>query len=383
MSIQKRFATLILALITVAGLAACKPAETPDVDGDTTVETTEIITTAAETEPEPATSPEEIRLNQLLESRIELHFGDDGKFRIMALSDLHIPVGGIPEEGMARVRQLVEKEKPDLIVLVGDNLMGDFNDEDTFREALGSLVDYFEEQDIYWMHVYGNHDPEMGVSLEQQQAIYESYEHCLSKDPDKELTGVGNYVLPIYGSDSDEVKFLVWGIDSNSNLTEADKQALFPLNSTTFKGYDTVKYDYIHYDQIQWYHEASELIEEQFGRKVPGLMAFHIPLHETYAAWLNRRALEWEGEKGDTVSASAYNSGLFEILRGRGDVKAVVSGHDHLNNFMVNYAGIKLCYAGSVTTTSYGGTDTVRMFVLDESNPADIHTYNSSFVRDE
>ena len=381
MSIQKRITTLVLALVMMAGLAACQPSETPDADGDTTVGVAEANTTEAETEPAP--SPEEVRLNQLFESKATLRFGDDGEFRIMVLSDLHIPVGGIPEAGMARVLQLVEREKPDLIILDGDNVMGDFTDEATFREALGSVVDYFEEQNIYWMHVYGNHDPEMGVSLEQQQAIYESYEHCLSKDPDKEITGVGNYVLPIYGSDSDEVKFLVWGIDSNSSLPGEDRQAMFPLGSMSFKGYDAVNYDYIHYDQIQWYREASELIEAQLGRKVPGLMAFHIPLHENFTAWLNRRALEWEGDKGDTVSASPYNSGLFEVLRGRGDVKAVVNGHDHLNNFMVNYAGIKLCYAGSITTTSYGGSGTIRMFVLNESNPADIHTYNSRFVRDE
>ena len=381
MSIKKRLTTLVLALAMLAGLAACQPAETPDHDGETTAGAVEAITTEAETEPAP--SPEEVRLNQLFESKVPLRFGEDGSFRIMVLSDLHIPVGGIPEEGMVRVRQLVERENPDLILLDGDNVMGSFYDEGTFREALASVADYFEEQNIYWMHVYGNHDPEMGVSLEQQQAIYESYEHCLSKDPDKEITGVGNYVLPIYGANSDEVKFLVWGVDSNSSLLGEDRQAMFPLGSICFKGYDAANYDYIHYDQIQWYREASELIEAQLGRKVPGLMAFHIPLHETYTAWLNRRVLEWEGDKGDTVSASPYNSGLFEVLRGRGDIKAVVNGHDHLNNFMVDYAGIKLCYAGSVTTTSYGSSGSVRMFVLNESNPADIQTYNSFFERAE
>ena len=55
--------------------------------------------------------------------------------------------------------------------------------EENFKTALDSVASYFETQGIYWMHVFGN------------------------------------YVIPVYGSTGDEVKFAVWGIDSNGYLS--------------------------------------------------------------------------------------------------------------------------------------------------------------------
>jgi 3',5'-cyclic AMP phosphodiesterase CpdA len=370
MSIKKRLAALALALAMLAGLSACDQA-------DNNVGTDEGIVTT-QTETEETISPEEAKLNQLLENKTTLRFDESGEFRVLVLSDLHIPATGMTEKGMGNIREVVEKEQPDLIILDGDNVVdGSIASEEMFKAALDSVVSYFESQKIYWMHVYGNHDLEMGVNLEQQQAIYESYEHCLSKDPNKEITGVGNYVIPIYGSDDDEVKFAVWGIDSNSTLSGADREALFGSGVSAFAGYDAATYDYIHFDQIEWYRETSELMESQFGQKIPGLMAFHIPLQESYVAWRNRKKLESTGSKLEDVCASPYNSGFFEVLRNYGDIKAVVNGHDHTNDFMVNYAGIKLCYATTVTNTAYGGNKGARVFVINESNPAQVDTYIS------
>jgi hypothetical protein len=229
------------------------------------------------------------------------------------------------------------------------------------------------------MHVYGNHDCEVGVSLDTQQAIYESFDYCLSKDVDKSITGVGNYVVPIYGSASDDVKFAVWGIDSGNYISAAESAAMYPMGMSTFKGYSGTQYDYIHYDQIKWYEDVSMLLETcNNGELVPGLMAFHIPLQESYSAWLNRRVIkDWTGDKVEDICASAFNSGLFSVLLYRNDVKAVVFGHDHSNDFMVNYNGIRLCYAASLSTTAYGGGNGARVFVIKESDPADVQTYIS------
>ena len=372
MSIKKRLATLALAFAMLAGLTACDQAD-DSVDGDSGTVDTQIETV----------SPEEEKLNHLLECKATLRFAENGEFRILVLSDLHIPAGGIPEKGMVHVRNIVEKEKPDLIILDGDNIVDNtIATEEAFKTALDSVASYFETRGIYWMHVFGNHDVEMGVSLEQQQAIYESYDHCLSRDPDKEITGVGNYVIPVYGSTGDEVKFAVWGIDSNSYLSAEEKALLFPLNASGFSGYTKTMYDYIHYDQIEWYRNTSELMESQFGQKIPGLMVFHIPLQESYAAWRNHKPMEeWSGSKLEDVCASAYNPGFFDVLRNRGDVKVVVNGHDHSNDFMVKYAGIKLCYASTVSTTTYGGPTGARVLVINESNPSNVDTY-ISYLRD-
>jgi hypothetical protein len=171
-------------------------------------------------------------------------------------------------------------------------------------------------------------------------------------------------VIPLYASDSDELKFAFWGLDSGAYMSDADKATLCP-NTSTFGGYSEVKYDYIHGDQIEWYVNTSKLLEEyNNGEKVPGLMAFHIPLQETWTAWENRAGLEHTGEKRDPICASAYNSGLFGAIHTRGDIKAIINGHDHINDFMVSYGGVKLCYSPSFSVNTYNNKDIARFFNL-------------------
>ena len=232
------------------------------------------------------------------------------------------------------------------------------------------------------MHVYGNHDSEGAVSREEQQVIYESFDYCISKTGD-DLTGVGNYAIPLLGSNSNELKFVFWGLDSGTYISEEDKINLLP-NVPVFEGHVNSPYDYIHQDQIDWYASASAQIEEYTGGvKVPGLMAFHMPLQETYTAWLDRENLGYTGQKRDPVCASAYNSGLFDVICERGDIKAIINGHDHINDFMVNYKGVKLCYSSSFSTNTYNNVDMhgSRVFVIKESDPANIETY-MSYVSD-
>jgi len=298
---------------------------------------------------------------------------------VLVFADLHLNSSGLSDYMKDCIKTLVEREEPDLIILTGDNVADkSIISDKVFRRTLQEAMEYVESRKIPWMHVYGNHDSEGIYTREQQQKVYESFEYCLSK-AGGELTGVGNYLLPIYASKGDEVKFVVWGLDSGDYMSDKDRAKLCPVTST-FGGYTGTNYDYIHGDQIEWYVAASRLLEEYNGGKViPGLMAFHIPLQESHTAWMNRTALEWTGEMREPVCASAYNSGLFAAMMARGDVKAVVNGHDHINDFMVEYGGIKLCYSSSFSTNTYNNEDMhgARVFVINENDPADIETYMS------
>jgi hypothetical protein len=306
----------------------------------------------------------------------------------MVISDMHINRGGMKPSDLKVIQKMVAKEDPDLIIFCGDNVV-DSNVKymKNFEICLRKLTDFLEEDDRYWIHVYGNHDGEIGISKEEQQAHYESYDHCLSKAGDADVAGVGNYVIPVYGSTEDTadvVKFAVWGLDSGDYLTEEEEAALFPKGTNIFPDYGGTDYDYIRHSQIQWYIESSDLLKaNNGGEPVYGLMAFHIPLQETYLAWVNRDGLTWNGVKNEPVAASGFNSGLYEVLRARGDIKAVANGHDHINDFMVEYGGIKLCYCSRINTEYYYDESIlgVRMFVVEESDPSDVQTY-MSYVKD-
>lgn len=363
---------LCLTMLLSCMLIGCDKAPDEPADSDTAAQTT-----AAETL--PAEPTEEDRLKEILANKTKLRFDENGQFKIMILADTHIPGGGMPIEDLKNVKKLVEREDPDLIIFTGDNVVdSSLQSEKRFRIALKSITEYLESQEIYWMHVFGNHDGEMKFPLAEQQKVYESYDHCLSKAGDENITGIGNYVVPLYGSSDDTVKFAIWGLDSGDYPTAEERAELFPSGVTSFKGFDSTAYDFIHYDQIEWYRETSKLLQScNGGEVVPGLMAFHIPLQETYTAWENREGLEWTGVKKDPVCSGAYNTGLFEVIRNRGDIKAIINGHDHINDFMVNYCGIKMCYASTISTSTYNDTDMMgtRFFVINEENPADIQTY--------
>ncbi|MBQ4510226.1 MAG: metallophosphoesterase family protein [Clostridia bacterium] len=307
---------------------------------------------------------------ELLESKHKLQYNEDGSFRVLILADLHMSAGADSAKVQAvkdRVKFLVDKEKPNLVIFTGDNTIGS-SSENSLRTNIDAMVSYIEEKQIPWCHVYGNHDHEGALSNEQQQAIYESYEYCISKDVDG-ISGTGNYVNAVYKADG-TVGAVIYCLDSGA--------------------YDSVNggYDYIKEDQIAWYKETSELLQKYNGGKViPGMMAFHIPLIENNTAHDNRNnseiVYEWDGQKNEAICASKTDTTLLETIFERGDIKAIVTGHDHVNDYMYNYLGVKLTNSPNISDLTYcnatvqGG----RVFDLNyETVGTNIPTYVSYII---
>lgn len=82
----------------------------------------------------------------------------------------------------------------------------------------------------------------------------------------------------------------------------------------------------------------------------PGLVYFHIPLPE----FSSFDASNFTGVRQEGISSASINSGFFTTMVEAGDVKAVFTGHDHLNDFCGQMTGIQLCYAGGFGYHAYG-----------------------------
>jgi hypothetical protein len=82
----------------------------------------------------------------------------------------------------------------------------------------------------------------------------------------------------------------------------------------------------------------------------PGLVYFHIPLPE-FASFDSSNVT---GVRQEGISSASVNSGFFTTMVEAGDVKAVFTGHDHLNDFCGELTGIQLCYAGGFGYHAYG-----------------------------
>jgi|GEM_PF-443404 len=311
------------------------------------------------------------QVEELLSTKHKLTYNEDGSFRVLIIADCHMNYKANAtdvQEVKDRIKLLVDNEDPDLVIYTGDNTINSYSDAD-LRANLDIITSYVEEKQIPWCHVYGNHDEEYGMTKAKQQAVYESYEYCVSKSGPADIFGVGNYVLGVYKADG-TLGSVIYCLDSGAYANGS-------VHSTG-NGYDYVKDN-----QVEWYKETSELLQQyNGGTVVPALMAFHIPLYENRLAYNNRNnkdvVSEWNGERNEDIcSSKSDKNDLFETILERGDVKATVSGHDHINDYMFNYYGIKLCNSPNVSDLEYhdhrmqGG----RVFDMNLATIDDIPTY--------
>ncbi len=335
-----------------------------------------------ETEPETKVETEAPKPipEALTGHKIDLRFDENGEFRILVLSDVQADPPYPTEYTLNAIARVVEREKPDLVLFGGDNSTGVYTEEE-LRIYVEAVTRYLEENQIPWAHVYGNHDQDGGLSKEVQQEIYQSFEHCVAQAGPAEIHGVGNYVLPVYSSDTTKTDpiFAVWGMDSGRYVQDEGYIGLEDLPGyLMFRGNPTSTYAYMPFSQVEWYYDTSVAIEEYAGHKVPGLMLMHIPPQEFYEVSMNRyeEEVHFTGAGGG-VSAAPLNSGIFSAMIERGDVKAVVCGHDHSNYFTGDYGGIKLCYSSCISYDTFCNPDVNggRVFVIHEDDPARFDTY--------
>ena len=86
-------------------------------------------------------------------------------------------------------------------------------------------------------------------------------------------------------------------------------------------------------------------------------MAFHIPLIENRIANeykdFNQIVYEYTGNVNEKICCSETDTNLLETIFELQNVKAIVTGHDHINDYMFNYEGVKQCASPNVSKLTY------------------------------
>lgn len=271
--------------------------------------------------------------------RPSLRCSPDGQFTILAISDLHYRTR-IDEHGIALTEQLIDTEKPNLVVVNGDCLAGadSGRTEGELRTSIGHVAAAMEKKGVPWAITFGNHDqehfPATKIGKEAVLAIYASYPHNVNGGYAEGLYGCGNKYMLIWNEAGTKPVYCVWLIDSNDYFQDGKNRP----------------YDWIHASQVQWYFQTSLALEKQYGAKIPGLMFFHIPLRE-FGDMVNGGKII--GVRQEPECPSPVNSGMFAALLERDDVRGVYCGHDHVNNYMGKWRGIELGYDGSLGHYTY------------------------------
>jgi hypothetical protein len=179
----------------------------------------------------------------------------------------------------------------------------------------------------------------------------------------------------VLGSGSDSPVFNIWALDSGRYAPDS-------IGGQAVRDDSLPRWAVIHFAQVAWYYDTSLELERRYGAPIPALAFFHIPLWELRFMWEHRENHDVVGEKNEPVSAGPFNSGLFAAMLERGDVKGVFVGHDHINDYVGDYFGIRLGYSASTGFGAYGldGDDPdrlrgARVFVVRAEDPAAFETF--------
>lgn len=221
------------------------------------------------------------------------------------------------------ISYLIDKVKPDLITLTGDQTWSNENLL-SLRQLIGWLDDYkIPYAPVFGNHDYGNTKNSSTADLNYCCDLYEKGKYCLFSRGPSNLGSLGNYVI---------------------NIMEDGKifKTLYMLDS----GYE----DKISDKQIAWFKWNADGIKTANGGSYAESMCFmHKPLPEySYAYWdyySGNANIEKIGEVHRYYSLSgSLQNGFFDIAKQCG-VKDIVCGHQHGNNFTLKYQDVRLTFA--------------------------------------
>ena len=258
-------------------------------------------------------------------------FNADGKFRIMQLTDTHY-ISGDPrsERAMKNVCEMLDTEKPDLVIHTGDIIFGKPAKE-SFKEIFSPMA----QRHIPFAVALGNHDDEFGLSRMEAYNFIRTLPGNVNT-PEKGIHGASNDVLTLEASDG-RTAWVFYLLDTGNRCKD------IPMDC----------YDYLHFDQLQWYRNQSSAFTQQNGGKpIPSLAFMHIPVLEHVEA-LRDKSRMLKGNLGEEPCPSLINSGFFAQVQEMGDVQALFSGHEHDDDYIMKWRNKYLVYG------RFSGCDTV------------------------
>ncbi len=311
-------------------------------------------------------------------------FTTDRELKILQLTDVHVGGGWLSKKqdtmAMNAVISMIKAEKPDLVFITGDLVYPVPYESASFNNLPPHkmVANLMESLGVYWVPTFGNHDSEFYSNYTREE-ISDYYtnadlKYCLYQEGDENIFGCGNSVINVKNSQ---------GIIT---------QSLFAIDSNAYTGTGLIDvlswaYDNIHEDQVEWYKMTVEKntkynnnliasldnkdeLLEKYG-KLNTLLFFHIPIAEYGDAWFQyvengykdtddvKLIYGTAGESGDVVFSSEIPDNLFETMQALGGKHGMFCGHDHVNNFSIEYQGIRLTYGLSIDYLAYSKIHTL------------------------
>ena len=277
-------------------------------------------------------------------------------FLVLNLSDPQLGDGEWAEGHKNRrilettVKELVARVKPDLITVSGDLSWAGSD------HAYDMLADFLDTFEIPWAPVWGNHDNQNGPEyIDTVVDRYLTYKYCIYEKGDPSI-GNGNYVIAV--EEDGKIVSAVLMIDSHDRAPFIDAA-----------GNGQISWARLTEPQMEWYKEQIAALRALGCDDTSIIM--HIPFYayndaaqaafknyeeEARKAWTPETAVpgsdcwnpgyeETLGVQYEGIGSYGVDDGVFEIIRDLGSTKHVIVGHDHVNNWVIDYQGVKLIFS--------------------------------------
>jgi 3',5'-cyclic AMP phosphodiesterase CpdA len=258
------------------------------------------------------------RGNPLKNKKPTPRINDNGRFKVMQLADMHLSTGlgacrdPVPAElvpgqkceadprTLEFVERLLDEEKPDMVVLSGDQVNGETAPD--AQSAVFKGVKLLVDRKIPYAVIFGNHDDEGDLNRAQLMSIYEDLPYSLSTAGPEDIDGVGNYIVEV----------LDRGGGTHSALTFylLDTHAYSP-DERQFRGYDWIKPS-----QIRWFKNTAQSLKrkhQEYSHSHMNMAFIHIPLPE-----YRNNGKFFKGEWQEPPTAPGFNSGFKDALEEEG-----------------------------------------------------------------
>ena len=238
------------------------------------------------------------------------------------------------------LRQVINRTQPDLILITGDVIYGQFDDS---GEALKELVKFLDGFGIPWAPVYGNHDNESHIGVLWQNELLENAEHCLFKAG--EVTGNGNYTVGI--RQNGKLTRVFFMMDSNGCNNPGKNSVLHIMPG----GQGFLE------DQVEWFVNQGNAIKTAHP-ETNFTFVFHIPFKTFREAMATATSRD--------MGMTATGNGSFGLKPGGGGdwdrdgaiynkmkelgTDSILVGHIHGISASVVYDGIRFQYGQKSST---------------------------------
>ena len=278
------------------------------------------------------------------------------------------------------MNELINEVNPDLITLSGDQGYGEPN-------SINAISNVINAHNIPWAYVFGNHDNECNeLSIKEQIDLYASYSNCIAKygpeDVGESESGIpraGNYIINIVERDGKKIHI----VRSIFMLNSGDRSEPYPLDERLNNHY----YEYLNDKQIEFYKWGLESSKKYNNGEYPkSTIIEHIPIaayafafaeafitdyspyeftqiHAMACGYLNKESYEgtcWKDGYKDSfgvcyevICCPPKDDKIFDTILEYGSTDSMIVGHDHKNNFSINYKGVRLSYGLKTGHGSY------------------------------